>query len=160
MTADAIAARAKSALEPMRLLLEACVSEGLLTKTATGSSTRPVVDAFLVSGRPAYSERGIKYAEDLSLAWGRLSDLVRTGRPPMPPETILGDDKEKTRNFVLAMHERAHGIGSVLRAPDRSVRTAAPDRRRRRAGHLFRGACPEEPRTERDGAGRPRRARR
>ena len=32
----------------------------------------------------------------------------------MPPETILGDDKEKTRAFVLAMHERAQGIGSVL----------------------------------------------
>ena len=32
----------------------------------------------------------------------------------MPPETILGDDVEKTRAFVLAMHERAKGIGAVL----------------------------------------------
>jgi cyclopropane fatty-acyl-phospholipid synthase-like methyltransferase len=32
----------------------------------------------------------------------------------MPPATILGDDKAKTRAFVLAMHERARGIGSVL----------------------------------------------
>jgi cyclopropane fatty-acyl-phospholipid synthase-like methyltransferase len=32
----------------------------------------------------------------------------------MPPETILGEDKEKTRSFVLAMHERARGLGSVL----------------------------------------------
>jgi len=32
----------------------------------------------------------------------------------MPPETILGDDKAKTRAFVMAMHERAKGIGSVL----------------------------------------------
>jgi hypothetical protein len=73
-----------------------------------------VVDAFLVPGRPAYSANGLKYAEDLYPAWGRLTDLVRTGRPPMTPETILGDDKAKTRAFVLAMHERAHGIGSIL----------------------------------------------
>ena len=32
----------------------------------------------------------------------------------MPPETILGEDKAKTRAFVMAMHERAKGIGSVL----------------------------------------------
>jgi cyclopropane fatty-acyl-phospholipid synthase-like methyltransferase len=32
----------------------------------------------------------------------------------MEPETILGIDKEKTRAFVLAMHERARGMGSVL----------------------------------------------
>jgi cyclopropane fatty-acyl-phospholipid synthase-like methyltransferase len=56
----------------------------------------------------------LKYAEDLYPAWGRLADLVRTGQPPMVPQTILGDDKEKTRAFVYAMHERANGIGSVL----------------------------------------------
>ena len=66
------------------------------------------------TARPAFSESGFKYAEDLSPAWGRLTDLVRSGRPPMTPETILGDDEEKTRNFVLAMHERARGIGSIL----------------------------------------------
>lgn len=32
----------------------------------------------------------------------------------MPPDTILGDDKARTRAFVMAMHERAKGIGSVL----------------------------------------------
>ena len=80
---------------------------GLLTAANGRYSNTPVVDAFLVKGRPAYSANGIKYAEDLYPAWGRLSDLVRSGRPPMPPETILGDDKAKTRHFVLAMHERA-----------------------------------------------------
>ena len=30
------------------------------------------------------------------------------------PESILGDDKEKTRAFVLAMHERARGLSAVL----------------------------------------------
>src|SRR5437660_361639 len=107
--------RDRECAEPaMRLLLETCVTIGLLSRVDGRYSNSPVVDAFLVRGRPAYSANGLKYAEDLYPAWGRLADLVRTGRPPMPPQTILGDDKAKTRAFVYAMHERAHGIGSVL----------------------------------------------
>ena len=100
--------------EPVRLLLEACVAADLLAREGDCYANTPIGDAFLVRGGPAYSANGFKYAEDLYPAWGRLGDLVRTGRPPMPPETILGDDKDKTRAFVLAMHERARGIGSVL----------------------------------------------
>jgi predicted O-methyltransferase YrrM len=114
LTAEAVAARAKSAPEATRLLLEACASEGLLTREGDTFANTPVVDAFLVRGRPAFSASGFKYAEDLYPAWGQLTDLVRSGRPPMRPESILGEDEEKTRHFVLAMHERARGIGSVL----------------------------------------------
>jgi hypothetical protein len=114
LTAAAVAERAGAAPEPTRLLLEACAAEGLLTRDKGAFTNTPLVDAFLVRGRPAFSASGFKYAEDLYPAWGRLTDLVRSGRPPMPPETILGDDPDKTRHFVYAMHERARGIGSVL----------------------------------------------
>ena len=108
-------ARACSAdAERLRYLLDACVTEGLLSRDGDVYSNTPVTDAFLVKGRPAYSANGFKYAQDLYPAWNQLADLMRSGRPPMPPETILGDDKEKTRAFVYAMHERARGIGSVL----------------------------------------------
>ena len=100
--------------ERLRYLLDACVTEGLLSRDGDAYSNTPVTDAFLVKGRPAYSANGFKYAQDLYPAWNQLADLMRSGRPPMPPETILGDDKEKTRAFVYAMHERARGIGSVL----------------------------------------------
>jgi hypothetical protein len=113
-TSEEVARARQCAEPPMRLLLETCATVGLLTAAGGRYSNTPVVDAFLVRGRPAYSANGLKYAEDLYPAWGRLADLVRTGRPPMTPQTILGDDKEKTRAFVYAMHERAHGIGSVL----------------------------------------------
>jgi cyclopropane fatty-acyl-phospholipid synthase-like methyltransferase len=56
----------------------------------------------------------LKFAEDLYPAWARMADLVRTGRPVVAPETFLGDDKEKTRAFVYAMHERAKGMSAVL----------------------------------------------
>lgn len=113
-TADAVASRCGSQPEPTRLLLEACVAEGLLAFDGAAYANTPVADAFLVRGRPAFSASGFKYAEDLYPVWGALPALVRSGRPPMPPETILGDDQAKTRAFVLAMHERARGIGSVL----------------------------------------------
>ena len=122
-TAEEVARSLQCAEPAMRLLLETCATVGLLNGVDGRYSNTPVVDAFLVRGRPAYSANGLKYAEDLYPVWGRLADLVRTGRAPMTPQTILGDDKEKTRAFVLAMHERAHGIGSVLpHLPDLSGR--------------------------------------
>ncbi len=113
-TADEVASACGGQTEAVRLLLEACVAEGLLTAADGRFANTQQADAFLVRGRPAFSASGFKYAENLYPAWGRLSELVRSGRPPMPPEIMLGDDKAQTRAFVLAMHERAHGIGSIL----------------------------------------------
>ncbi len=98
----------------LRLLLDACVAEGLLTVEDDRYANAPVAAAFLVRGHEGYSANGFKYAENLYPAWGHLADLVRTGQPPMPPEVMLGENKAVTRAFVLAMHERARGIGSVL----------------------------------------------
>ncbi len=100
--------------EPLRLLLEGCVAEGMVERDGDRYRNAPVADAFLVRGRPTYGGHGLKYAEDLYSVWGRLADLVRTGRPVIDPESILGDDKEKTRAFILAMHERARGLSAVL----------------------------------------------
>ena len=113
-TAATLAAFCGAAPEPMRVLLDFCVAEGLLTCDGLTYSNTPAGDAFLVKGRPAYIAHGLKYAENLYPAWGRLADLIRTGRPAIEPESILGDDKAKTRAFVYAMHERARGMSAVL----------------------------------------------
>lgn len=114
MTSSQLAERTGLEPEPLRMLLDACSAEGLLTREGNTFANTAVVDAFLVQGRPAYIAHGLKFAEDLYPAWGRLAELVRTGAPTMEPESILGDDKEKTRAFVLAMHERARGMSAVL----------------------------------------------
>lgn len=104
--------------EPLRLLLEACAAEGMIVADGETYRNTPVADAFLVADRPTYGGHALKYAEDLYPAWGGLAELIRTGQPTMEPGTILGADKEKTRAFILAMHERARegasGLGSVL----------------------------------------------
>lgn len=106
-------------VEPLRLVLEMCVQSGLLQRVDgrdDAYANSPTTETFLVRGRPSYIGAGLQYAADLYPAWGRLTDLVRTGRAPLAPETILGDDPEKTRHFVHAMHQRAQGIGTVLPA--------------------------------------------
>src|SRR6266540_2540822 len=59
-TAEAVATRSTSAPEATRLLLEACTLEGLLTSDGNTFANTPVADAFLVRGRPAFSESGFK----------------------------------------------------------------------------------------------------
>jgi hypothetical protein len=113
-TVDGLAGACHAEREPLRMLLEACVAEGLVTTSQGRFVNTAVTDAFLVRSRPTYGGHGLKYAEDLYPVWGRLVDLVRTGKPVIDPESILGDDKEKTRAFILAMHERARGLSAVL----------------------------------------------
>lgn len=113
-TAEALATACGARQEPLRLLLESCVADGLLEKVDGQFRNTPATHAFLVRGQPAYAAHGLKYAQDLYPAWEGLAGLVRTGRPSIVPESILGDDKEKTRAFIYAMHERARGMGSVL----------------------------------------------
>ena len=114
LTAAEVSGRAGTEGEPMRLVLESCVDAGLLARDGPRYRNTPTADTFLVRGRPAYLGGALQYARDLYPAWGGLTALVKNGRPTMPPETILGDDKAKTRSFVMAMHERALGIGSIL----------------------------------------------
>ncbi len=114
LTAAEVAARCHSALEPTRMMLESCADVGLLERVGDRFKNTPTADHFLVRGGTAYLGDSLKYARDLYQPWGAITDLVKHGKPTMPPQTILGDDKAKTRAFVMAMHERAKGIGSVL----------------------------------------------
>jgi predicted O-methyltransferase YrrM len=115
-TVDALASACGAQREPLRMVLEWCVADGTLTFDGTHFHNTPATAAYLVKGQPAYAANGLKYAQDLYPVWGGLTGLVRTGRPAIDPDTILGDDKEKTRAFIYAMHERARGLGSVLPA--------------------------------------------
>lgn len=114
VTAARVADLTGAASEPLRMVLETCADLGLLERDGDTFRNTPTTKKFLLKGQPAYLGDSLKYARDLYPAWGKLGELVKNGMPTMPPETILGDDKAKTRAFVMAMHERAKGIGSVL----------------------------------------------
>jgi predicted O-methyltransferase YrrM len=114
--ADAAAVAAALELDPRgtRLLMDACVALGLLTKEGGAYRNTPEAAAFLVPGAAGDLSRAIRYNRDVYAAWGKLPELVRSGQPVEAPEIHLGDDPARTRAFVMAMHGRAMGIGRMV----------------------------------------------
>ena len=69
----------------LRLLLDACVAVGLLSKEGDCYANTPAADSALVTGAPFDLTRAVRYNRDVYPAWGRLADLVRSGRPVEAP---------------------------------------------------------------------------
>ena len=95
----------------LRLLLDACVAEGLLGKQEDTYFNTEAGKMALVPGGPADLSKAVRYNQDVYPAWGRLADLARTGEPVESPQLHLGDDPERTRRFALSMRGRALAIG-------------------------------------------------
>ena len=98
----------------IRLLLDACVAIDLLIKNGNKYRNAPNTEFFLVPDSPGDLSKAIRYNRDVYAAWGRLGDLVRSGKPVEQPSLHLGDDASRTRAFVLSMHGRALGIGRAV----------------------------------------------
>ncbi len=98
----------------VRLLLDACVAIGLLNKDDDLYSNTAETASFLVPGKPGDLSGAIRYNRDVYNAWGKLPELVKTGKPVESPQLHLGDDDARTRAFVMSMHGRAMGIGRML----------------------------------------------
>jgi len=114
LTADQVAQACNVPVRSLELLLNACVAQRLLEKQNETYSNSTTAQVFLVPGKPSYLGDALKYSEDLYPVWGNLEKTVRTGLLPDKAETILGEDPEKTRNFVMAMHNRALGIARAV----------------------------------------------
>jgi predicted O-methyltransferase YrrM len=112
--AEAVAEACGLAGRGARLLLDACAALGLLLKVGGRYRNSPEAAAFLVPGSPVDLSGAIRYNRDVYNAWGKLKEMVRTGKPVERPELHLGEDAERTRTFVLAMHGRALGIGQSV----------------------------------------------
>jgi hypothetical protein len=97
-----------------RLLLDACAALDLVTKQGDVYANSPDASAFLVPGAPGDLSRAIRYNRDVVDAWSKVAEMVRTGKPVERPEVHLGADPSRTRDFVLAMHGRALGIGRAV----------------------------------------------
>jgi ubiquinone/menaquinone biosynthesis C-methylase UbiE len=97
-----------------RLLLDACVALGLLGKEGQSYRNSEAAGVFLVPGCPGDLSGAIRYNRDVLPAWAKLERMVRTGGPVERQDVHLGEDPERTRIFVLAMHARAKWIGPAL----------------------------------------------
>jgi SAM-dependent methyltransferase len=97
-----------------RLLLDACTALELLKKQDALYRNTQESALFLVPSSPADLSRAIRYNRDVYPAWGRLKEMVKSGEPVEKPELHLGEDPDRTRTFVMAMHYRALGIGRAV----------------------------------------------
>ena len=95
----------------MRLLLDACVAEGLLEKNGETYCNTSAGKAALIPGGPADLTKAIRYNRDVYPAWGKLAEFAKTGSPVEKPEIHLGEDAARTKAFAAAMFGRAMGIG-------------------------------------------------
>ena len=111
---DLIAAACGCDTRGMRLLLDACVAEGLLEKTGEAYANTAAGKVALVPGGPADLTKAIRYNRDVYAAWGRLAEFALTGKPVERPEVHLGEDKARTKAFAAAMFGRAMGIGKSI----------------------------------------------
>ena len=108
---DLIAADCGCNTRGMRLLLDACVAEGLLEKHGGTYANTPASKAALIPGGPADLTKAIRYNRDVYPAWGKLAEFAFTGRPVERPEVHLGENEARTKAFAAAMFGRAMGIG-------------------------------------------------
>lgn len=95
----------------MRLVLDGCVAEGVLTKENGRYFNTPAGEAALVPGGKADLTKAIRYNRDVYPVWGRLAEFAKTGNPAERPEIHLGEDAERTKAFAASMFGRAMGIG-------------------------------------------------
>ena len=113
-TIDQLAGICKCNKRGLRLLLDACVAEGLLTKDGETYCNTSAGKAALVPGGPADLTKAIRYNRDVYPAWGKLAEFAETGRPVERPEVHLGEDAARTKAFAAAMFGRAMGIGRSI----------------------------------------------
>jgi len=112
--ADTLAKELKLSTRGTRLLMDGCVALGLLAKEGDLYRNSPQSSTFLVSGMPGDLSKSIRYNRDVYSAWGKLAEMVLSGEPAERPQLHLGEDENRTRTFVVAMHERALWIGRML----------------------------------------------
>jgi hypothetical protein len=114
VSANEIAEKLGIAGRSTELLMNACASLDLLEKQDGLYRCSDLGAAYLLPGTQSYMGDAIRYCDDLYSTWGRLEHSVRAGEPALTASSYLGDDEQRTRNFVYGMHNRALGIGQAL----------------------------------------------
>lgn len=113
-SADEVAGTLQLDPRSTALFLRALVGLGFVAEADGRFANAPVAATFLVKRSPAFMGNAIRYSDQLYATWGNLEGALRSGKPALPAESYLGDNPDRTRTFVKAMHERALGVARAL----------------------------------------------
>lgn len=101
------------------LLLDACVSLGLLEKDGNSYRNSLEAETYLVPGRPFDLSALIRVSREAYPLWTALPDFVRSGTPVDQAATTADGDREMLTAQLLAQHVRTLSIGrQVIRRLD------------------------------------------
>lgn len=120
-TAKEIARAAGSSPRATERLLDALVGLGYLSKKNDGYSLEPVAEQFLVSDKEGYMG-GFVYETKLSWdGWGKLTEVIRTGRPIASVDTE-GGGREFFPKLVEAIFPMSYGAArsTVPQIPEKA----------------------------------------
>ena len=135
-TADELAAACGAHEPPLRMLLEACVADGLLTRRRA-TLREHAGGRRLPRPRPPGLQRArLKYAEDLYPAWGRLAEL-RAHRPAA--------HHPARRSSATTRRRPARSSRDARAGPRHRLRAAARRRLRAAAGGCSTSAADRAP---------------
>jgi SAM-dependent methyltransferase len=104
--AEAVAKRVGSEVRTTQMLLEALTAMGLVVRKGDTFSLEDSAAPLLRSDGAAALGRAIEMNRGMYELWSRLPQCVRSGQPVIGPQSHLGEDKGRTREFVLGMHAR------------------------------------------------------
>lgn len=114
LSAEQVAARMGTDPVATDALLAALTALQLLDKSGELFSNRPLARAYLVKDEPGYLGPALLYNGDVYPLWAELHQVIRQGDVAQAPAHYLGQDAQRTRNFVYGMHHRALGVGRAV----------------------------------------------
>jgi SAM-dependent methyltransferase len=104
LTATELAERSGVKMDPLKVLLEVCVSSNLLGLEHGRYTNKSIADTYLVDGQPLYLGHAIHLFDSEATEWQGLTGLLRTG--VLPADMLVVE--VEARRFTLAMH----GLGA------------------------------------------------
>jgi SAM-dependent methyltransferase len=107
--AEEVAARLNASIRGTRMLLDAVVAIGGLTKSEGIYRNTPETARYLVAGSREYAQPGLMHSVNLWHTWSSLTQAVRSGSSVIEPGVERRDERW-TENFIAAMHRNGSAM--------------------------------------------------
>ena len=107
LTSDEIARHVNGNPRFVQAFLDACVVLDLLEKRGDGYTNGRLASNFLVKGKQEYVSDLVLHITNHWESWGRLDQIIREGRAPLPFETGYVDATTYWTNYMMGQHNRA-----------------------------------------------------
>jgi len=103
-SAARVTAKIKGDLRATETLLDALTALGLVAKKEGVYSNAPGVSDVLSEAGTCSILATVRHQGNCLRRWGRLAEVVQTGRPALGPSSVRGEQGD-TESFIRAMHE-------------------------------------------------------